>query len=76
MFDIGEVVSALLFWAVIICGFVYVVRRGRKYRGSPNRKPLARSMSSLNKLEKLQALRDSGALTEAEFEAEKAKVLR
>jgi hypothetical protein len=30
---------------------------------------------SIAKLERLQKLRDSGALTEAEFEREKAKVL-
>ena len=73
----GELtIGMVLFWAVAIGGFVYLVRRGRRTGGKPSGKPLPRSMATLNKLEKLQQLRNSGALSEAEFEAEKAKVLR
>ena len=42
---------------------------------APAQEPAAAAPDPIEQLTKLAALKDSGALTEAEFEAEKAKIL-
>jgi hypothetical protein len=42
---------------------------------APAPEPAAEAPDPVEQLTKLAALKDSGALTEAEFEAEKAKIL-
>jgi Short C-terminal domain len=42
---------------------------------APAPAPAAAAADSIQQLTQLAALKDSGALTEAEFEAEKAKIL-
>ncbi len=49
-------------------------RRGGSSRPAPAAEPAAAAPDPIEQLTKLAALKDSGALTEEEFEAEKAKI--
>jgi Short C-terminal domain len=46
-----------------------------QYAPAPPPEPAAAAPDPIEQLTKLAALKDSGALTEAEFEAQKAKIL-
>lgn len=78
-FSVEDLIGVVL----VVGGFIYLVKRGRAARlrepaatADVPRTPRARSMATLQKLEKLKQLHTSGALSDAEYEAEKAKVLR
>ncbi|EIZ79890.1 hypothetical protein WSK_1484 [Novosphingobium sp. Rr 2-17] len=72
MYDLGEVIGAILVWIILILIAVFLFR---KIAAALSRERKKMSLKSLEKIEKLAHLKNTGAISDSEYETEKAKLI-